>query len=1049
MNKIIFIATGWGRTAGGINAFNYSLCKTMGRMYGENIVCIVPDADNKICTDAKEKYGIHLVGMVSGDFKVAEEIVKRLCRDGIIKREDREQKIIWIGHDIYTGYIALACRDMLKGSRCAVIHHMAYHEYYPILNDDSNKSMNKEKSQREVLGKSDYIFPNGPKLKNSAKNLVGVEGGDKILEILPGLEKQEIFFNDAQILSVVTFGRVEEECGSKKSNSIIKQINLAVAAWASFVKDMGKDMDDVISTNMDVIGYDRECDIEEANREIKSFAEEYGGKSLTVRALQYMDDPDDLFEIVKTKSLYLMLSKEEGFGLCCLEAISLGIPVILSKATGLYQALKERKLENYVLSVQIDGTNVPPYFTERDLENVKIKIKQFFSDKEKYKEDILALKERLGNTGFSWEQSVCSMVEFMQIDMKKPPEKICREVQMVSCREKFSDERWFDRWDLYEKIDLKYSNERILLIEGPRQSNKEVSVFWWAKSRGIDAGQLYYFDAQQDRGPECFRTQAEKLLNSGITSDTKVYIFIVDFPATEPKEYFEAIRQMLKKYIKLYLIIFTNPKFINLSQIRKYYNFAKITIRGLSKESVKDYFGLYGIDISEDEIERLAPTEYLPEILRDYVEYVLDQETDVTEAIQKVEIDRSIPEEIFDGLSEQEKMMAGILALFDTPFSKNVAERMARKRDVSRKTIDRLVNKGIIFVNSKFSYKVPAFYRKYLREIVPNKDKMKAYLEISKYYYHSYQYAWDGDLTDEDIMRGINACKFAIKAQDYESARNYLDEGKVKKRGKKKGLYKLLIPVMKELYKIFGQNDKWLVYDLVHCLMITGDINFADNILHRLDLDTVTDRDCRVALLRLKGEVYCEYHGPEETYEYLSKEYSACGKPVGVHRVADEQMQAYLFKLQMDCGLYGKVLVECEKYMQEHKSNYLNAILLNYVSICKRKMNVEQGMEEMEEAMQLFGKLDDERGIAWTKMEKGMAQFEKNIPEAEDTLAEAITAQKKLDDCSMQYRIHLSELCKGKVSETIGLLLEEERDRVRGKMKNRFIPEELRTYQYS
>lgn len=877
-------------------------------------------------------------------------------------------------------------------------------------------------------------------------NLVGVEGRDKILEILPGLEKQKNFSNDAQTLSVVTFGRVEEGHGSKRSNSIIKQINLAVAAWASFVKDM----EEVISTNMDVIGYDKSCDIKEMNREIKNFAEGYGGKSLPVRALQYMDDPDELFQTIKTKSLYLMLSKEEGFGLCCVEAISLGIPVILSEATGLYQALKERKLENYVLSVQIDGRNESPYFTEDDLYNVKKKIYQFFHNKEKYKKDILELQERLEDTGFSWEQSARSMVRFMQIDMKKLPEKICREAQMVTCQEKYGDERWFDRWDLYEKIDSRYNNKRILLIEGGCQSNKEVSVFWWAKSRGIDEGQLYYYDAQEDRETECFRIQAENLLNSGIASDIKIYIFIVGFPGKEPKEYLKVIRQMLKKYVKLYFIISTNQKFINLYEIGRYCDFAKITIQGLSKENVKDYFGLYGIDISEDEIEKLTPTEYLPEILNDYIEYVLDQESDVTEAIQKVEIDRDVPEEIFDSLSEQEIMMAGVLALFDTPFSKNIAEKMAKGRGISRKTIDRLVNKGVIFINSKFSYKIPSFYKKYLREKVPDEEKIKAYLEISKHYYRSYQYAWDDDLTDEDIMRGINACKFAIKAQDYERARNYLMEGKysLKKRGKKKGMYKFLIPIMKELYKIFGETDKWLVYDFVHCLMITGDINFAGNILHRLDLDTVMDRDCRVALLRLKGELYCEYHGPKETYEYLSKEYSECGKPMGKHNIADEQMQAYLFNLQMHCGLYGKVLVECEEYMKMHKSNYLNAILLNYLSICKRKINVEQGTQRIDEAMQLFEKLDDERGIAWTKMEKGIAQFEKNSPEAEDTLSEAIMAQKKLEECSMQYRIQLSELCKGNVSETIGRLLEEERDRVRGKMKDRFIPEELRTYQY-
>lgn len=88
---------------------------------------------------------------------------------------------------------------------------------------------------------------------------------------------------------------MEEENGSKKSNSIIKQTNLAVAVRASFIHDN----ENIFSTNMDVIGYDKSCDIKKVNEGIKGFAEKYAEKILAIRAVPYMEDEEDLFQKIR------------------------------------------------------------------------------------------------------------------------------------------------------------------------------------------------------------------------------------------------------------------------------------------------------------------------------------------------------------------------------------------------------------------------------------------------------------------------------------------------------------------------------------------------------------------------------------------------------------------------------------------------------------------------------------------------------------------------------------------------------------------------------
>lgn len=60
---------------------------------------------------------------------------------------------------------------------------------------------------------------------------------------------------------------------------------------------------------------------------------------------------DDLAEF----SVCLVLSLREGFGMTALEAVSAGVPLVVSKKSGFYAMLCEKHLENYVHGVEIQG----------------------------------------------------------------------------------------------------------------------------------------------------------------------------------------------------------------------------------------------------------------------------------------------------------------------------------------------------------------------------------------------------------------------------------------------------------------------------------------------------------------------------------------------------------------------------------------------------------------------------------------------------------------------------------------------------------------------
>ena len=62
-------------------------------------------------------------------------------------------------------------------------------------------------------------------------------------------------------------------------------------------------------------------------------------RQIPVNATVYTDDRQKLFDALADNEVALMLSWHEGFGLVGWEAIAAGVPLVVSKRTGLYKLL--------------------------------------------------------------------------------------------------------------------------------------------------------------------------------------------------------------------------------------------------------------------------------------------------------------------------------------------------------------------------------------------------------------------------------------------------------------------------------------------------------------------------------------------------------------------------------------------------------------------------------------------------------------------------------------------------------------------------------------
>ena len=392
----VFIIDDWGYSKGGINVFNKLLCEAMSRLAHSKVVCVVQNvsADKERQTTENGIEILYISKENNNEKIIAKKIKNITCKDS---------KIIFVGHDVQTGKMAIKCKKRFLNSKCIIIHHMAYAEYYPILNMDYEVSEAKENLQREVLQQADMVFANGVTLEKSAQDIVGDEV--PVFRIYPGVSEVEPRKNINNTFKVVTFGRNEQGKGLKKNNTIIKETYLALAAWANFTKKYCREEE----TTMKIYG--KNGDDNSVDKEMEELLKQYSDKVYAVSIVPYMENRKQLLTKLSELSLCLVLSLREGFGLTALEAVSAGVPLIVSKRSGFYKSLEELRLDNYVYGVDIQGKRDYPYYSDTDLENTSNAIYSVFRYQQDAKNKTIELRERLKNCGFTWEQCAKTIIE--------------------------------------------------------------------------------------------------------------------------------------------------------------------------------------------------------------------------------------------------------------------------------------------------------------------------------------------------------------------------------------------------------------------------------------------------------------------------------------------------------------------------------------------------------------------------------------------------------------------------------------------------------------
>lgn len=419
MHTLIAFATQWGSKLGGINSFNADFLSAFGAAYGASaqVVCIVASATPDEVADARDA-AVALVPLPD-----AASLPRHLAtRDFVfqashgtaglaeLRRRDirfRPEATIWLGHDRVTGEAAVAAAKA-AGGRSALIHHMSYAAYEAFA-ENARAPLEKELSQRALFRRADLAVAVGPLLREALHELLG--SARPVHMLVPGLADIEVR-EAPQTFTAFFSGRLSDDAAR------IKQGHLGVAAFARAqheARAAGMPASLCRQPKLVLRGVDfgRHAGAmagpppADTSADLARFAANYAQGEIDLHPLPYTQDRRQLYAELSGSSVALMPSWHEGFGLAAWEAIAAGVPLIVSRQSGVYRLLEHHHPQvgpACVHAVEVRGASAFPYFHPDDLRAVVGSLKKVADNPAGARRAAARLRAEMG--GYTWAACV-------------------------------------------------------------------------------------------------------------------------------------------------------------------------------------------------------------------------------------------------------------------------------------------------------------------------------------------------------------------------------------------------------------------------------------------------------------------------------------------------------------------------------------------------------------------------------------------------------------------------------------------------------------------
>ena len=311
--KVMLLASEWSSKHGGLSTFNRELAIHLAKHPDVEVFFFLPKCDQAETEAAKEKH----ITLVQAEQIIGVDELQWLCHPPKWLQID-----FVIGHGVVLGCQAQIIRKNVTCKWIQFVH--TDPEELGMFKDYPNAVLKgEEKHQTEVklCEMADLVVTVGPKLAEEYRSHLQYCKKD-VFEFTPGIFSEfsdVVQSNDeGRIFRVLLFGRGDGEDFHLKGFDIAARAvsKLRDNVHLIFVGAKSKEQDEVANRL-------KECNLP--------------ARQLRVKA--YMEIRDELKKPFSGVDLAIMPSRTEGFGLAALEALSAGLPILVSGNSGFGQAL--------------------------------------------------------------------------------------------------------------------------------------------------------------------------------------------------------------------------------------------------------------------------------------------------------------------------------------------------------------------------------------------------------------------------------------------------------------------------------------------------------------------------------------------------------------------------------------------------------------------------------------------------------------------------------------------------------------------------------------
>ena len=387
---VVFLCDEWKSSKGGLSTFNREFAINLAETTTNSmkIHCYVSKSDDQDREDARQ-YGVNLI--TARSIPGSTDSLERLK----LPPQDLPNPHLVIGHGRKFGNCAYF---LVQNTKCRWIQFV--HVYCEDLG----------KYKKSTMAATDSIEENEKKHKMEIELC---KAADAVVAVGSRLQQKYSRSLPTVKVEIITPGIFEKfSCESQfTSRTPVKNFHVFLFGRATF-EDLSLKGYDIVANAIGSLGKNFTLTFVGASPGEHSKVEQWflaktciTRNQLTIRG--YCNDPEELKIMFHQSDLVTLPSRTEGFGLVALEAMSAGVPILVSEESGIAEALRE-----------VEGGNTVIIESDEHADDWARKIREMSEGSGKEREaNAVRLRENYGKV-YSWRTECARFREIIETVMK-------------------------------------------------------------------------------------------------------------------------------------------------------------------------------------------------------------------------------------------------------------------------------------------------------------------------------------------------------------------------------------------------------------------------------------------------------------------------------------------------------------------------------------------------------------------------------------------------------------------------------------------------------